>query len=200
MLHHIIADFWSLGVLVDEIGQAYAGRCAGQRPSLEPLPYSYASFAAWQHEMVAGSEGERHWAYWQGKLAGELPVLDLCAPYPRPLVGSNRGAIKHFHIDRKADESHRQPERTHRIQPVHDAAGGDPCLAFAYSGQHDVIVGSPVAGRTWPGLEGLVGYFVNLLPMYGVILPAIPASRRSSAEREEPWLRGSNTRISHSTS
>ncbi len=167
ILHHIIADFWSLGVLVDEIGQAYAGHRAGRRPSLEPLPHSYASFAAWQHAMVAGSEGERHWAYWQDKLAGELPVLDLCTDHPRPLVGSNRGATKHFHLDERLTRAIVNLSGSHESSLYTTLLAAIQAFLSRYSGQHDVIVGSPVAGRTRPGLEGLVGYFVNLLPMRG---------------------------------
>ena len=92
MIHHIIADFWSAGVLVDDVGKAYAQERAGGGGDPPSPRASYADFVRWQHGMVTSEEGQRHWAYWQQQLAGPLPVLALPTDFPRPPVQSYRGS------------------------------------------------------------------------------------------------------------
>ncbi len=115
--------------------------------------------------MVAGEEGERHWDYWRQQLSGPLPVLELPADFARPAVRSYAGATKHFYLDSAL---------TRGIVNLSDSLGVSlyTTLLAAFqvflgrlSGQDDIVVGSPVAGRTRPGFEGLIGYFVNLVPM-----------------------------------
>ncbi len=167
VVHHIIADFWSTAVLVDELGKAYAEELAGCVGDPAPPTSSYADFTRWQHGMVAGAEGEQHWDYWRQQLAGPLPVLDLPIDFARPAIRSYRGAVKHFHLDANL---------TRAVVALGESRGASlfMTLLAAFqaflgrsSGQDDVLVGSPVAGRTRPGLEGLIGYFVNMLPMRG---------------------------------
>ena len=165
VVHHIIADFWSTAVLVDDLGKAYAAELAGRAVVLSPPRSRYADFTHWQHAMVAGEEGERHWAYWRQQLSGPLPVLDLPSDFARPSVRSFQGATKHVYLD---------PEITRGIVALGESLGISlyTTLLAAFqvflgrmSGQDDVIVGSPVAGRTRLGFESLIGYFVNLVPM-----------------------------------
>src|SRR5256884_2065704 len=95
-VHHIAVDFWSLDMLIDELCLLYAAERVGV---LAPLPAhvpQYTDFVRWQAEMLAGSEGERHWAYWQHELAGELPMLNLPIDRPRPPVQTYRGASRTF--------------------------------------------------------------------------------------------------------
>ena len=167
VVHHIIADFWSIAVLVDDLGKAYAEERAGRTALSLPPRSSYADFTRWQHDMLAGAEGRRHWAYWQQQLAGPLPVLDLPTDYARPAFQSYKGASKHFDID---------PTLTRAIVALGESRGISlyTTLLAAFqvflgrlTGQNDILVGSPVAGRTRPGLEGLIGYFVNMVPMRG---------------------------------
>ncbi len=167
VVHHIIADFWSIAVLVDDLGKAYAEERAGRTAVSLPPRSSYADFTRWQHDMLAGAEGRRHWAYWQQQLAGPLPVLDLPTDYARPAFQSYKGASKHFDID---------PTLTRAIVALGESRGISlyTTLLAAFqvflgrlTGQNDILVGSPVAGRTRPGLEGLIGYFVNMVPMRG---------------------------------
>ena len=115
--------------------------------------------------MVAGEEGERHWAYWENQLAGPLPVLDLPTDFPRPVPQSFRGATRHFDLE---------PELTAEILALCEARGVSlyaallaafQVLLARYTGQRDIIVGTPAAGRTRPEVQDLIGYFVNLLPM-----------------------------------
>ena len=165
VVHHIIADFWSTAVLVDDLGKAYADELAG-RASESSLPRSrYGDFTRWQHAMVAGEEGERHWDYWRQQLSGPLPILELPTDFARPAVRSYEGATKHFYLDSTL---------TRGIVNLCDSLGVSiyttllaafQVLLGRLSGQDDIVVGSPVAGRTRPGFEGLIGYFVNLIPM-----------------------------------
>ena len=165
VVHHIIADFWSTAVLVDDLGKAYADELAGRACDLSLPRARYADFTRWQHTMVAGEEGERHWDYWRRQLSGPLPVLELPTDFARPAVRSYAGATKHFYLDSAL---------TRGIVNLCDSLGVSlyttllaafQVLLGRLSGQDDIVVGSPVAGRTRPGFEGLIGYFVNLVPM-----------------------------------
>src|SRR6185295_1245617 len=90
-IHHVVADFWSLGVLARELGLLYAAERAGQPAVLAPLPLDFRDHTAWQEELLAGVEGTRLWGYWLERLGGELPQLDLPLDRPRPPVQTYRG-------------------------------------------------------------------------------------------------------------
>src|SRR5262249_43645753 len=98
VFHHIIADFWSTAVFLDELGSAYVAERSGRGRDLPPPRTCYADFARWQHELVAGPLGQRHWTYWSQQLAGPLPVLDLPTDFARPAVPSFRGAVRYFDL------------------------------------------------------------------------------------------------------
>jgi amino acid adenylation domain-containing protein len=165
VVHHIIADFWSTAILVDELGKAYVDERAGLAGVVSPPRSRYADFVHWQDGIVAGAEGERHWDYWRQQLAGPLPVLEFPTDYERPLVRSFQGATRHYELD---------PALTRRILALADSRGTSlyttllaafQVLLGRFSGQDDVLVGTPVSGRTRPGLEEVIGYFVNVIPM-----------------------------------
>jgi len=139
----------------------YQAETAGVRADLAPLVWQYADFVHWQREMLAGPEGDRLLAYWREQLAGELPILDLPLDRPRPLVQTYRGATEEFTIG---------PELTAAIKSlsqVHDASLYTTLLAVfqvllhRHTGQDDILVGSPMAGRDRAETAGLVGYFAN---------------------------------------
>ena len=166
VFHHIIADFWSAAVFLDDFKTAYTALCMGLGGELPTPVSSYAKFARWQDEMVAGEEGERHWQYWRDQLA-QPPVLDLPTDFARPAIQSYKGAVKHYYLD---------PTLTQAIVALGESHGASlytvllaafQALLARFSGQADIVVGTPVAGRTRPGLQDLVGYFVNLMPMRG---------------------------------
>jgi len=167
VFHHIIADFWSTAVFLDDFKTAYTAECAGRSGELPPPVSSYAKFARWQHEMVAGLEGERHWEYWRHQLARPLPVLDLPTDFARPAVQSYQGAVKHFYLDPTLTRALIALGESHGASLYTVLLAAFQALLARYSGQADIVVGTPVAGRTRPGLHDLVGYFVNLLPMRG---------------------------------
>ena len=159
--HHIVCDFWSLTVLAHELGILYQAETEGVRADLAPLIWQYADFVHWQKEMLAGPQGERGMAYWQKQLAGELPVLDLPLDLPRPLVQTYRGATERFTIGRELTAA------IQSLSQVHDATLYATLLAvfqillYRHTGQDEILVGSPMAGRDRAETAGLVGYFVN---------------------------------------
>jgi natural product biosynthesis luciferase-like monooxygenase protein len=161
VVHHIISDFWSLAVLLDELGDLYPAERRGARPVLEPLTLNYIDFARWQLEMLAGPEGERLWSYWKDQLAGDLPVLDLPTDRPRSPVQTYRGASHPFKLGAQLTHDLRRLSRSQGATLFMTLLAGFQTLLYRYAGQEDLLVGSLTAGRDSANLAGLVGYFVN---------------------------------------
>jgi amino acid adenylation domain-containing protein/non-ribosomal peptide synthase protein (TIGR01720 family) len=161
VVHHIVADFWSLAVLIDELLLLYESEKDGRQPTLGPLTLQYADYVRWHEEMLAGAQGERLWSYWQKQLAGDLPALNLPADHPRPSFQTYNGASQSFTLS---------DELTLRLRLLGRGLGATlymtllaafQTLLHRLSLQEDVTVGSLTSGRTHAGLAGLVGYFVN---------------------------------------
>ncbi len=167
VFHHIIADFWSTAIFLDDFKTAYTAELEGRGITLPSPRTSYADFARWQHTMLASDEGEQHWAYWRDKLAGTLPVLDLPIDFTRPPVQNYRGALRHFYLEPALTRAIVNLGESHGASLYTTLLAAFHVLLGRFSGQHDIVVGTPVAGRTRPGLHDLVGYFVNMLPMRG---------------------------------
>jgi natural product biosynthesis luciferase-like monooxygenase protein len=160
-MHHIVSDFWSLAVLLDELRDLYPAERCGTRQALKPLTFNYTDFVRWQSEMLASEEGERLWSYWKNRLAGELPVLNLPTDRPRPPVQTYRGASYPFKLGAQLTEDLKQLGRSHGATLFMTLLAGFQTLLYRYTGQEDLLVGSLTAGRGSAGLAGLVGYFVN---------------------------------------
>ena len=160
-LHHIVTDFWSLGILMRELGALYEGETSGATLDLAPLPVEYSDYARWQTNMLAGDEGERLWSYWQEKLAGELPVLDVPADAPRPLAQTFRGASEGIVFDAKLTAELKALSQAQGTTLYMTLLAAFQVLLYRYTGQEDLLVGSPTAGRSRAELAGLAGYFVN---------------------------------------
>jgi hypothetical protein len=161
--HHIVADGWSTGVLMQEIATLYKAYASGRTSPLPELPVQYADYAHWQREWLQGPDFERQLSYWRGQLGGELPVLNLKTDHPRPSVQSYRGAREQFMMSK---------ELTAKLKSLSQAEGctlfitllaAFQTLLFRHTGQDDIIVGSPVAGRNRKEVEGLIGLFLNML-------------------------------------
>jgi amino acid adenylation domain-containing protein len=162
-MHHIVTDFWSLGLMLDELAALYPALRAGETLELPAPGLPYADFARWQEGMLAGPEGERLWEYWRGRLGGELPVLDLHTDRPRPRVRSHEGAAVQVRLS---------PYLSGRVKEVGRARGATPfvtllaafeVLLHRYTGQDDLLVGTVTAARTRAGFARTLGYFVNPL-------------------------------------
>ncbi len=163
-IHHIVADFWSLAILVRELGALY-GREMGL--ALEPpLPLPAVGFAAVverEAERLAGAEGERLREYWHSALAGVPLVLDLPVDRPRPRVQGYRGAWRPFRLPAETVDRLRRLSRRQGATLYMALLAGFEALLGRYTGQERLIVGCPTTGRNAPELAGLVGYLVNLV-------------------------------------
>ena len=166
-LHHIAADGWSVGVLLRELGSLYEAFCKGQASPLAELPIQYADFAAWQRDWLQGEVLEKQLGYWRTQLAGAPALLELPTDRSRPARQSYRGATETAVFPSsllKAVKALSQQEGASLFMTLLAAF---QTLLSRYSGQEDITVGSPIAGRNRMELEGLIGFFVNTLVLRG---------------------------------
>jgi amino acid adenylation domain-containing protein len=164
-MHHIVSDGWSMGVLVRELGALYATFREGRPSPLPPLAVQYADFAAWQRQHLSGDLVEAELAWWTEKLAGIPPALEMPADHPRPAVSSLRGAVHGLAIAAEDVAGLIRLSRQHDATPFMTLLAGFAALLSRASGQEDVVVGTPIAGRTRIETEPLIGFFVNTLAL-----------------------------------
>lgn len=166
-MHHIASDGWSQAIFFRELGELYTAFCRGLPSPLPALPLQYADFAVWQRRWLSGERLERQAAYWKSHLAGAPPVLALPTDRPRPEQPTYAGA----QVERNLP-----PALLAQVQALSQSQGATlfmtllavfQILLSRYSGQEDVLVGSPIANRTREQLEDLIGFFVNTLVMRG---------------------------------
>ncbi len=163
-MHHIVTDGWSTGVLGHELGALYGAFREGRPSPLPGLAIQYADYAASQREEPDGDACTLALAWWKDALAG-LPSLDLPADRPRAPIASHEGRCRTFEIDAGLARRLKDLARRERVTPFMTLLAAFEVLLARYSGQDDFAVGVPVAGRTRPELEPLIGFFVNMLPM-----------------------------------
>src|SRR5215467_4306380 len=163
-LHHIVADGWSMGVLLGELGELYGSRREGREAELRQLEVQYADYAVWQREWLEGGELERQLEYWRGRLEG-LRVLELPGDRARPGVQSFGGEVERFLLGRELVEALEELSRRRGVTLYMTLLAGFQALLWRYTGESEVAVGTPVANRRWREVEGLVGFFVNTLVM-----------------------------------
>ncbi|UCH98508.1 MAG: amino acid adenylation domain-containing protein, partial [Candidatus Aminicenantes bacterium] len=156
-MHHIIADGVSTAILVDDLAKAYEGR------ELEPLTIQYKDYAVWQQEWLAGAETRKQEAYWLKRYQGEIPVLNLHTDYPRPQLQSFAGSQCDFRLSQSTTSQLKQICQEYDVTLYMILLACYQVLLAKYSGQDDVVVGSPVAGRDHADTEGIVGMFANTL-------------------------------------
>ncbi len=164
-LHHIAADGWSLGVLWRELDALYRAYARGQASPLAELPIQYADHAVWQREWLSGERLNQQLAYWQRRLAGAPRLLDLPTDYPRRPTPERRGARETWSVDPELTQRLRVLSRQEGVTLFMTLLGAWQVLLLRQSGQEDLVVGAAVAGRSQTELEGLIGFFVNTLPL-----------------------------------
>jgi acyl carrier protein len=162
-MHHIVSDGWSLRILIREIAVLYSAYIEGRESPLGELPIQYADYAVWQREYLSGEALESQLRYWREKLGGDLPVLELPLDYPRPAVQSYRGASENFAIGEEITSGLKHLSRKNGATLFMTLLAAFKVLLTRYSGQSEIVVGSPIAGRTRAEVEGLIGFFVNTL-------------------------------------
>jgi amino acid adenylation domain-containing protein len=162
-LHHIVSDGWSMGVLINEVAALYRAFANGEPSPLPDLPVQYADFAAWQRNWLQDEELEKQLAYWKDQLAGAPPLLELPTDRPRPAVQSSNGATYSFVLPKELSASLKALGQQEGVTLFMTLLAAWQVLLARYSGQTDLCVGTPIAGRTRAELEPLIGFFVNTL-------------------------------------
>ncbi|MET8542593.1 amino acid adenylation domain-containing protein [Kitasatospora sp. NPDC004799] len=160
VVHHIAVDGWSMPLLWDDLSAMYRSRLAGREPELPPLRLQYADFAHWQRARLSGDRLRGELDYWKAQLSGLSP-LDLPTDRPRGPVRTGRGERITFTVPEELAGRLRLLGRRHGATMFMTLLAGFQALLARYSGQSDVAVGTPVAGRTRPELDPLVGSFIN---------------------------------------
>jgi amino acid adenylation domain-containing protein len=163
-VHHIVADGWSMGVFLRELNALYVAFSLGQPASLPELPVQYVDYAAWQREWLDTAETlAEQLRYWQQRMGGSLSVLELPADHPRPPIQSLRGAIYLFELSPAFSAELQALSRTEGVTLFMIFLAALQTLLFRYTGETDQRVGTPIANRPQPELQGLIGLFVNTL-------------------------------------
>jgi amino acid adenylation domain-containing protein len=164
-MHHTVADGWSVRILWTELAALYAASAQGTTAPLAPLALTYAEYARRQRGQVAGAALDAQLAWWRERLAGAPALLELPTDRPRPARQSHRGATHAFHLPAETVESARALARQERATPFMVTLAAWAAVLARWSGQDDVVVGTPVAGRTRTDTEALVGLFAHALPL-----------------------------------
>ncbi|MFT3764371.1 MAG: amino acid adenylation domain-containing protein [Minicystis sp.] len=162
-MHHIVSDAQTQGVLNDEIGTLYDAFAKGEPSPLPELPIQYADFAAWKRGWMTGAVLEKQLAYWRNALAGAPGVLDLPADRPRPPTQSFRGARHNFELPPELKKTLAELSRREGATLFMTMLAAWDVLLQRWSGQRDIVVGTPAMNRTRAETEGLIGCFLNTL-------------------------------------
>ena len=163
--HHIVSDAWTQGILNRELGALYEAFREGKPSPLAELPIQYSDFAAWQRAWFSGDVLTRQIGYWKAQLGGAPAALELPTDRPRPPVQSYRGAARAFALPRELSAAVRALARREGVTLYMIMLAAFDVLLHRYSGQDDIVVGTPVAGRQRAETEQLVGLFLNTLVM-----------------------------------
>ena len=163
-MHHIVSDGWSLAVFTRELAALYRAFSSGAASPLPEMEIQYADFAAWQREWLAGGVLERQLAYWRRQLEA-APALELPTDRPRPFAPAFRGAAVFRAIPPRLREQLGALSRAEGATPFMTLLAAFQVVLSRYSGQEDVVVGSPIANRNRREIEGIIGFFVNTLAL-----------------------------------
>nr|WP_179273345.1 non-ribosomal peptide synthetase [Rhodococcus sp. 02-925g] len=175
-IHHHAVDEWSLPSLFRDLSRSYAARVVGDAPAWEPLPVSYAQYATWQRTVLGSaadptSELSRHVDYWRGALDDAPAESIIALDRPRPTQPTYRGRDVTFELDRHVVAGLHRTATDLGVTMFTVAHAATALTASLLGAGTDVVIGSPVGGRTEDGLEDLVGYFVNTLPFRHTLDP-----------------------------
>jgi amino acid adenylation domain-containing protein len=164
-MHHIISDGWSMGVLVKEVTALYQAYITDTPAELAELPIQYADFAHWQRQWLTEEVLQAQVDYWKEQLAGAPPLLELSTDHPRPAIQSFRGNQLGFSVPAALTQQLKELSRQHGVTLFMTLLGAYAILLNRYSGQQDVVIGSPIANRNRAETESLIGFFVNTLAL-----------------------------------
>lgn len=159
--HHIVIDFWSLSVLMHELGALYEAEVNGKPAALASPGLQYVDYVEWQQAMIESDEGAGQQSFWEQQLAGELPVLDLPADHPRPSSQSHRGSNVLLRLDEALTRNLKSLAQSQDSTLYMTLLAAFAVLLGRHTGQRDVLVGSPASGRSSAVFSDTIGYFVN---------------------------------------
>ncbi len=163
--NHVAADGWSLDLWCRELSSCYPAFLAEEEPDLPELPVRYSQYAAWERAWIDSEDANKRFAYWQQQLAGANPVLALPTDHRRPARLTYEGAVEALSITPQVMESLKALARSENATVFMVLLAGWCTLLSRYTGQEDIIVGSPIANRTHPETQKLIGLFMNMLPL-----------------------------------
>ncbi len=161
--HHIVFDGWSLGVFLRELSAIYQAFSADKLAALPPLPIQYADFASWQGQQLQGEILETQLAYWKQQLSGNLPILNLPTDFSRPAVQTFQGARQTWTLPKDLSVALAEFSQQEKATLFMTLLAAFKTLLYRYTGQTDILVGSPIANRNRSEIESLIGFFVNTL-------------------------------------
>lgn len=163
IVHHTIADGWSFGVFLKELMAFYQANISGKHVQLPELPIQYADYAYWQSQQEYQAEFQKSLAYWKIQLGGELPILELPTDKQRTTRRTYAGGTYRFVVSNELTEALEQIGRSEDSTLFMTLSAVFNILLHRYSGQNDILIGTPVANRNLPDLEPLIGVFINTL-------------------------------------
>jgi len=164
-IHHIAADGWSVGVFISELSAYYRAIATANPITLPELPIEYADFAVWQRQWLTNQVLERQLSYWKQQLTGAPPLLELPTDRPRPAIQTFRGGTERLQLDANLTQQLKKLSQESGSTLFMTLLAGFVVLMSRYSGQTDLVVGSPIANRNRTEIEGLIGFFVNTLAL-----------------------------------
>ncbi|MEW5753498.1 non-ribosomal peptide synthetase [Pseudomonas lactis] len=183
-LHHIIADGWSLNILIDEFSRLYAAVAQGQSLELPPLALQYADYGSWQRQWLAEGEGQRQLTYWKAQLGDEHPALNLATDHPRAAQHRHSASRHSQRLDARLSAAIRQTAQAHDSTPFMLLLATFQTLLYRYSGQRDIRIGVPNANRPRHETQGLIGFFINTLVLRAELDGRLPFNQLLAATRE----------------
>ncbi|HTI15983.1 MAG TPA: non-ribosomal peptide synthase/polyketide synthase [Dictyobacter sp.] len=166
-IHHIIADGWSMGILMQELSTYYNAEINGPTANLPALPIQYADFAHWQRQWLQSKVIQEQLDYWQRQLADAPTLLELPTDRPRPAVQTAIGARQSIHLSVELAQELKNLSKREGVTLFMTLLAAFQVLLMRHSGQEDIIVGTPIANRTREEVKGLIGFFVNTLALRG---------------------------------
>lgn len=183
-MHHIVSDGWSMNVLLNEVLVQYDAIRKGNADPLGRLPIQYKDFVAWQNRQLTGEKLREQREYWRSRFQQPVPMLDFPADYPRPAVKTYNGATAGLRLSPELTAVLNNLARTTGSSLFMTLLASVKALLYTYTGQCDIVVGSPIAGREHFDLEDQIGFFANTLALRTVFTPDMPFSALLAEVRE----------------
>ncbi|MCM3904257.1 MAG: amino acid adenylation domain-containing protein [Pyrinomonadaceae bacterium] len=165
LMHHLVIDPWSLGILLRELAVLYDAFSNRQQSPLPDLLIQYADYAAWQREWLQGDTLDQLLSYWNKKLQGPLPILELPTDRPRPAIPSHRGQTYTFKLSPELGRAIKVLSRREGVTPYMTLLTAFKAMLHYLTGQDDILVASPLANRQQLEIEGLIGFFASTVAL-----------------------------------